>query len=174
MNRKSFLSVIVMVITIPFAFCSCREEEESEYVSEIGTWNLSDVEYYYDGKFLDYKDFEIDIWPTSRREERCGYLSHGGFILNGDGTGKAFGLGEFGTNEFELTYTKDGQIIHINIENKGIVVTAELKYENNRLRNSSVESDIYGWAPDGSEEVCGADGNGTHSLEIIQIYTKKQ
>ncbi|MBO7416853.1 MAG: hypothetical protein J6U22_09805 [Bacteroidaceae bacterium] len=174
MNRKSFLSVIVMVITIPFAFCSCREEEESEYVSEIGTWNLSDVEYYYDGKFLDYKDFEIDIWPTSRREERCGYVSHGGFILNGDGTGKAFGLGEFGTNEFELTYTKDGQIIHINIENKGIVVTAELKYENNRLRNSSVESDIYGWAPDGSEEVCGADGNGTHSLEIIQIYTKKQ
>ena len=105
MNRKSFLSVIVMVITIPFAFCSCREEEESEYVSEIGTWNLSDVEYYYDGKFLDYKDFEIDIWPTSRREERCGYVSHGGFILNGDGTGKAFGLGEFGTNEFELTVT---------------------------------------------------------------------
>ena len=174
MNRKSFLSVIVLVLAIPFAFCSCREEEESEYVSEIGTWNLSDVEYYYDGKFLDYKDFEIDIWPTSRREERCGYVSHGGFILNGDGTGKAFGLGEFGTNEFELTYTKDGQIIHINIENKGIVVTAELKYENNRLRNSSVESDIYGWAPDGSEEVCGADGNGTHSLEIIQIYTKKQ
>ena len=154
--------------------CNNDSEDNKELFSEEGTWNLSDVEYYYDGELLDYKDFEIDIWPTSKRVDRCGYVSHGGFVLNGDGTGKAFGLGEFGTNEFDLTYTKDGKIIRISIENKGIVVTAELKYENNRLKNSSVESDVYGWAPDGSEEVCGADGNGTHSLEIIQIYTKKQ
>ena len=173
---KSIIKVCFICLMGFLSLNSCKNDSDDnkELFSEEGTWNLSDVEYYYDGELLDYKDFEIDIWPTSRREDRCGYVSHGGFVLNGDGTGKAFGLGEFGTNEFELTYTKDGKIIRISIENKGIVVTAELKYENNRLKNSSVESDVYGWAPDGSEEVCGADGNGTHSLEIIQIYTKKQ
>ncbi len=174
MNRKSFLSVIVLVLAIPFAFCSCREEEESEYVSEIGTWNLTDVEYYYDGKLLDYKDFTIGVWPTSRRIDCIFYVSHGGFILNEDGTGKAFGLGEFETDEFDITYKKDGNIIRISFMNNGREVTGELIFENKQLRSSGEHSDIYGWSPDKSDEVRGADGNGTHNLEIIQIYTKKQ
>ena len=152
---------------------SCKNDSE-DLVSEVGKWNITDVKYYYDGKLLDYKEFVIDVWPTSHRAERFGFVSQGGFILNDDGTGKAFGNGEFWTDEYDLTYTKEGRTVRISISSKGRQVTSELKLDNKNLKNSIIESDIYGWAPDDSEEVYGADGNGTHTLEIVQIYTKQK
>lgn len=173
--RKCLHRLSCLLLIIPFVLNSCKKdsEENAGSVSEVGTWNISDVEYYYDGKLLDYKDFEITIWPTSQRWD-CGvFVSQGGFVLNGDGTGKVFGMGEFGTDEFDLTYTKEGNIIRVSIKNKGVDVTADLKLENNKLKNSCVDSEIYGWGPEDSDEVFGADGNATHILETVQIYTKR-
>ena len=174
--RKYYHSLLCLLLISPLVFNSCKNDsdEETELVSEVGIWNLTDVEYYYDGTLLDYKDFTIGVWPTSRKSDCTFYVSHGGFILNGDGTGKAFGLGEFETDEFDITYTKEGKKIRISLMNNGREVTCELIFENNQLRNSSENADIYGWSPDRAEEVSGADGNHTHKLETIQIYTKKK
>ena len=174
--RKCLHYFLYLLLITPLVFNSCKKdsEEEAALVTEVGTWNLSDVEYYYDGKLLDYKEFTIGVWPTSQRSDCTFFVSQGGFILNEDGTGKAFGLGEFGTDEFDMTYTKEGKKIRISFMNNGREITGELIFENNQLRNSSVDSDIYGWSPDNAEEVSGADGNGTHNLKTVQIYTKQQ
>ena len=172
--KKSLNSFLCFLLIISFVFNSCRKDsdEKEEMISEVGTWSLSDVEYYFDGNLLDYKEHEIDIWTTCQREDHWTYVSHGGFILNGDGTGKAFGLGEFGTDEFDLTYTKEGNDIHIELNYNGNAVSAMLKLEKKRLIMERMESDIYGWALNNSDEVCGNDGKCTHSLLILQIYTK--
>lgn len=174
--RKCLHRFLYLLLITPLVFNSCKKdsEEEAALVTEVGTWNLSDVEYYYDGKLLDYKEFEIGVWRSSQRGDCTFFVSHGGFILNEDGTGKAFGLGEFGTDEFDFTYTKEGKTIRVSFEDEGIQYTGELTFENNKLINSYVESDIYGWSPEDSDDVCGSDGNRTHNLKTVQIYSKKK
>jgi len=175
---KKYLKVCIISLVGIMSLNSCKDDsdEKSELISEVGTWSISDVDYYYDEKILDYKESEIRVWPTSRRGDCFVFVSQSneGLILNGDGTGKFFGSGEFGTDEYDLTYTKDGKKIRISIVIKGRTVNIEVILENDKLKITHVESDIYGWSPYNSEDVYGADGNGTHTLTIVQFFTKQQ
>ena len=176
MNRKTFLSVIVLVLAIPFAFCSCREDEESEYVSEIGTWNLYDVEYYYDGKKLDYKDFKIGLWTSPESQDYFVCVSKGGFTFNDGGKGILFGMGEFQDTEIAFSYSRNGNKLSIDFEASLAVQPAfEIAKEKLKMRYT-LPMELYGWSKciEGEDlNINGSDGKATHKMEIVDIYTRK-
>lgn len=173
--KKSLRYLLNLLLIIPFVLNSCNKDSE-DYV-EIRTWIFSEVEYYYDGTLLDYRDSVIGIWPTNEEMDHYYLVSHGGFTFNEDGTGKAFGLGEFEQDEYGLTYTINDDSVSVSLTNNNDVpVTVKMKLEDNKMIARGLHSDIYGWSMNGDnpEKIRGADGNCNHTLETVQIYTRKK
>lgn len=175
---KKYVLFVVFLLIVPILLNSCKKDsdEKNELISEVGTWNLSDVEYYYDGKLLDYKGFEIEIWPTQNSADCYIFVCRGDFTLNGDGTGKAFGIGEFKKDELDITYTREGNRILVSlVNNNGVSVTLDVELKKGKMVVYGVNTtNIYGWAPYKSDEVSGSDGKCTHTLRVSQIYIKQE
>lgn len=177
---RSFSKVCCIGLMGLVSLISCKNDpdERTEYVSEIGTWDLSAVEYIYDGTKLNYNGWEIGVWPTSPESDsyymdHFYFVSQGGFIFEEGGNGKLFGMGEFSDEEHEFTYSREGNKIKIKVGELEVETIIEKGY----ISGHGIQSDIYGWSidnPDGDDEIQGTDGKCNHKLEIVQIYSRRK
>lgn len=172
MKTREFCSLAASMVAACLLFVSCDKSEKEVFVSEIGQWEYSSSEYYYDGQRLDYDGSVIGIWKS---ESDVTYLvSHGGLSFNENGTGLAFGLGEFDNDEYAYTYTRTGNKLSLRIPMKGTQVTREMEIHKGRLTMTDTMDDVYGWSQDHAESALGADGEKTHKLKVVDYYIQKQ
>lgn len=172
--KKSSFSLFAIAMAMCVSLVSCDKTEKIEFVSEVGSWELSGVEYYYDGQKLNYESNEIGVWVSSSEQDLSFFVSNGGYSFNENGTGLAYGLGESESDEYAYTYSRTGDKLNLRIPMNGKQKNRELSMEKGRLVMVEVKSDIYGWSRSNSHDIMGNDGNSTHKLEIRDIYTRKK
>ncbi len=169
---KKLFALASAIIMFSLVLNSCDKDKDDDF-SVIGTWRVSGNDYYYDGNLLTLHDTVIGIWSSDQLRDASYLVSHGGLIFNEDGTGKLFGMGEFGTGESDFTYKQNQDKITITMQYpNGITATGDLEIRNNKIVMIQTESNIYGWSPDKAESPSGADGNCTHTLKIETIYSR--
>lgn len=169
--RKLF-ALASAIIMFSLVLNSCDKDKDDVF-SVIGTWRVSGVDYYYDNNLLAFHDTVIGIWLSPQPSDASFMVSHGGLVFNQDGTGKLFGMGEFGTDESDFTYKQNQDRITISIQfPNGRTVNGELEIRDSKLVMIQTESDIYGWSPDKADSPSGADGSSSHTLKSEVFYSR--
>lgn len=172
MKTREFCSLAASMVAACLLFVSCDKSEKEVFVSEIGQWEYSSSEYYYDGQRLDYDGNVIGIWKS---ESDVSYMvSHGKLSFNDNGTGLLLGMGEFESDEYAYTYTRTGNKLSLRIPIKGEQVIREMDIQKGKLTMEYTVDDVYGWSEDKADNARGADGNTTHKLKLVDYYIQKQ
>lgn len=159
--------------------CKNDSDEETVMISEVGTWTLSDVEYYYDGKLLDYKGFEIGIWPSLDEYEYTIFVPERMYVFNKDGKGIVVVEGENGDVELSFNYTRRENRINIEFEKTIHIPNPKFEISKEKFTRSFTVDSLYGWSrnikdEDIERETNGVDGNSSHKLDIVHIFSPKK
>ena len=182
-NMKSLSSIAILVALsgMSLSLSSCKNDENFDLDSDplsvdtrfsiTGRWYISEIDYLFDGKKLDYHEGRIGYRTTADGPVRY-YSVQGVFMFNDDGTGTVTGMGENESDSFAINYDEKDGVYSITSEyNKNIALKMQLDGE--RLYYSFLLPDVYGWSTSqDSHTIRDADGKGGHKIEVVTYMTR--
>lgn len=162
---------------------SCKNDEKlnvddntpsGDKASQIaGLWNISGIDYLFDGVKLDYHENKIGYWRTSEGGVSF-YVVQGNFLFGDDGTGVVSGMGENGSDSFAVNYKEADGVYTITSEfNKNVQLT--MQFDDGRLSYHFLIPNVYGWSNvNDRNSKQGFDGKGDHTIDVITYLTKSK
>ena len=181
MRSLSSIAILIALSGLGLSFSSCKNDENLDLDSDplsgetrfsiTGRWYISEIDYLFDGKKLDYHEGEIGYRTTADGPVRY-YVVQGIFMFNDDGTGIVTGMGENESDSFSINYDKKYGVYTITSEyNKNIEL--KMQFEGERLYYCVILPDVYGWStPQDRHTILNADGNGGHKIEVVTYMTR--